>query len=205
MTDKQHGGGWNKGKAQGQKRPFSLEHVQMIRLGLRAQGHTAQLALFEVALSTMLRAVDLLALTIGDVASGGGIVEQLEVMQSKTDDTVRVHLSGAAREALAAYLGREALVQPDCDRRLWTDDNGRSLKRLRYSKMVKAWAKLAHVDPRFYSTHSMRRTQAAHVYRLTQNHEAVRQLLGHGSLARTSRYLGVGRDDAGEVKRRHEM
>ena len=206
---KRTGGGWNRGKVVGKKRPFSAEQVQMIRYALDQRGDVRGLAIFETALSTMLRSSDLLALTVGDVMDGAGVATAFEVRQQKTGGpAVKCSLSERARKALEAYLAEEGLTVPFPanwpQRALWLGD-GRKLTRLRYAAIVKDWAKLVHADPKYYGTHSMRRTMAAHVYKQTQDTETVRQLLGHASVASTSSYLDVSRDQALDVKRKHEL
>jgi integrase len=54
-------------------------------------------------------------------------------------------------------------------------------------------------SPHSYSTHSMRRTKAALIYRRTRNLRAVQLLLGHTKIESTVRYLGVEVDDALEI------
>jgi integrase len=46
------------------------------------------------------------------------------------------------------------------------------------------------------STHSIRRTKAAQIYRKTGNLRAVQLLLGHTKIESTGRYLGIEVDDA---------
>jgi site-specific recombinase XerD len=200
------GGGWNKGLIVGKKRPFSKDQVAMIRLALAARGDVMGLAIFETSLSVMLRASDFLALRVGDVVSMGAIVETFDVKQHKVLRGVRCHLSERAREALQAHLGlprpSDSPIQPE--RLLWLA-KGRKLSRWKYVGIVKGFAELAHADPDKYATHTMRRTLPAHVYRETHDIEAARQLLGHSSVASTSSYLDVSREQAIEVKRKHEL
>ena len=47
-----------------------------------------------------------------------------------------------------------------------------------------------------YGTHSLRRTNAAQIYRKTGNLRAVQLLLGHTKIETTVRYLGIEVDDA---------
>ena len=54
----------------------------------------------------------------------------------------------------------------------------------------------SHFDPSGYSTHSLRRTKAALIYRKTGNLRAVQLLLGHTKVDSTVRYLGVELEDA---------
>ncbi len=203
---KRTGGGWNKGKVVGKKKPFSKDQVQMIRLALAARGDVMGLAVFETSISIMLRASDFLRLRVGDVVSMGEIVETFEVGQKKVGGrAVKCHLSGRAQDALRAHLGlprTDGAINPD--RPLWLS-KGRRLSIWKYREIVRGFAELAHADPDKFGTHSMRRTFPAHVYRETQDIEAARQLLGHSSVASTSSYLDVSREAAIEVKRKHEI
>jgi integrase len=52
------------------------------------------------------------------------------------------------------------------------------------------------LDPRFYGTHSLRRTKATLIYKKTGNLRAVQLLLGHTKIESTVRYLGIEVDDA---------
>jgi integrase len=52
------------------------------------------------------------------------------------------------------------------------------------------------LDPRFFGTHSLRRTKATLIYRRTGNLRAVQLLLGHTKIESTVRYLGIEVDDA---------
>ena len=52
------------------------------------------------------------------------------------------------------------------------------------------------LDPCFYGTHSLRRTKATLIYKMTGNLRAVQLLLGHTKIESTVRYLGIEVDDA---------
>ena len=52
------------------------------------------------------------------------------------------------------------------------------------------------LDPCFYGTHSLRRTKATLIYKMTGNLRAVQLLLGHTKVESTVRYLGIEVDDA---------
>lgn len=196
MAKSPKSGGWNKGKAVGRKRPFTIEQVQLIRGLLRSRDDTRELALFETGLSAVLRASDLLQLTVHDVMSQGEVLETLDVRQKKTGKSVRISLSDDAREALRAYVAASNMHQ---DERLW------KIGRLRYAQIVKDWATMVNADPRFYSTHSMRRTYPTYLHSQTGSHEFARQLLGHQDLSRTATYLGVEQDETHAVKKRFKM
>jgi integrase len=50
--------------------------------------------------------------------------------------------------------------------------------------------------PRFFGTHSLRRTKATLIYRHTGNLRAIQLLLGHKKMESTVRYFGIEVDDA---------
>ena len=189
-------GGWNKGVGVGPKRAFTLEQVQLIRATLDAVGDKRELALFETGISTVLRSSDLLSLRVSDVMAEGGVIDSFHVRQGKTQRNVLVSLSDKAKVALAAYI-TEVDLDP-CDK-LW------KIGRLRHSQLVKKWARMAYTDPRFYSTHSIRRTTPTYIHKETGSHEIPRKLLGHVNLARTATYLGVEDVEAHAIKKRLEM
>ena len=60
-------------------------------------------------------------------------------------------------------------------------------------------------DVSAYSTHTMRRTKAALIYRRTKNLRVVQLLLGHAKIENTVRYLGVEVEDALEMAEQTEV
>lgn len=197
-------GTWGGARTKGKKRPFTEEQVQLIRASLRAGKELFQLALFETALSTCLRSSDLLALRFDQVISAPlgsqpGIATRIDVKQIKTGRVAPVLLGERAREALWAY-------------KLWLDENetghdGRifRLNREQYALVVKEWAKIARADPRYYSTHSMRRTRPAHVYGRTKNVKVAAELLGHTNMGHTGAYLGLDTEDAFRIAEENDL
>jgi len=78
---------WNKGRSQGQKAPFTKREVGVIKHILEADGKLRDVALFSVAVDTMLRSVDLLSLRVEDVTdSQGQVVDEFSIRQQKTGD-----------------------------------------------------------------------------------------------------------------------
>lgn len=198
-----HGGGWNRGMRIGQKRPFLPDEVKMIRHAMKARGISKRdVAMFEVGISVVLRASDLLNLKVGDVLDSNGVVETFEVRQKKTGRGVKVSLSKRAREALTDYIA--SLPGVNHRHYLWLNGT-QKISRSTYARLIKQWAALAHLDPKHYATHSMRRTTPAHVYAKTKDIAAARHLLGHASVAATATYLNVDTDAAIETKRKYEL
>jgi len=61
---------WNKGKLIGQKTPPKLKDIWAIRIRLQLSGHTRDLALFNLAIDSKLRACDLVKLRVRDISHG---------------------------------------------------------------------------------------------------------------------------------------
>lgn len=198
---------WNKGRAVGPKRPLSPDQVRLIRTSLEAGEEWRDLAMFSMAIDTMLRAVDLLRLRVDDVVDDHGrVVDELPVRQQKTATAHLVALTERTRAAVEKWL-TEARKQPGDF--LFTGFGriaNRPLTRRHYSELVKRWAKIARVkDVSRFATHSLRRTKAAYIYEMTRNPEVVRQLLGHKSLSATSAYLDIDKAKAIAVARKFEI
>ena len=191
----------NKEKARGPMQPFTKQDVGVIRSKLGLLHNSRDLALFETAISSMLRGSDLVRLTVAEVTDrDGNVVSTMQTRQKKTGRPVSVHLSQNARHALAAHIVRHRLTPASClfqrdDRAAGTSSS--PITTTTYRSIVKRWADLAgYTDTRRFSGHSTRRTKASVIYRETRDIEAVRKLLGHASLAHTAAYLGVGSDEA---------
>ncbi len=60
---------WNKGKLVGQKPPLRLRNIWSIRVRLHIAERTRDLALFDLAIDSKLRACDLTKLRVRDVAN----------------------------------------------------------------------------------------------------------------------------------------
>ncbi|GJL64662.1 MAG: integrase [Nitrospirales bacterium] len=200
-------GPWNKGKAVGQKAPFTPDQVQIIRSLLVTEEKVRDLALFNVGIDTMLRASDVLPLTVADVTDHqGGVVSEIQVRQQKTNQGHLVALSPATQDSLADWLLQSSKRGADF---LWTSLGNRKthshLSRAQYANLVKQWAELARLNPKRHSTHSMRRTKSAVIYDQTQNLAACQQLLGHKSIGSTAVYLGVDQRKALDLAKRIKL
>jgi integrase len=202
---------WNKGKAIGQKAPFSPEQVAMLKALLAAEGNLRDLALFSVALDTLLRASNLVTLTVADVQDGMGQIRKRVTLRPKKirrDAPPRPHvveLSEYSREVLARWIAetKKRPHDPLFTRR--RGDGAASITTRTYRNLVKRWAGLIKADPSAFSTHSLRRTRSAYLYARTRNLAACQHLLGHQSITSTAYYLGVDREAAFDLAREHEL
>jgi integrase len=156
-------GPWNKDKAVGQMAPFTPEQAGLIRSLLQAEGKIRDLALFNSALDTMLRASDLLPLRVIDITDhNGDVVHEFTIKQKKTGRGHLVALSPHTRDSIADWMIASGKGPEDF---LWTSignrKTGRQLTREQYANLVKRWSSLAQLDPKRHSTHSMRRSKSA--------------------------------------------
>lgn len=191
---------WNKNKSVGQKKPFTPRQVEMLKDILTNKNAIKELALFSFGIDSMLRSSDLLKLKVEDVVNFKGQVKtQVNLKQQKTKQSHMIRIAESTAEAIDRMIKHEKKYEDDW---LFTAEaQGKQKKspmsREKYSLVVKEWCKYLHlVDPRDYSTHSIRRTRAAMVYKATQNIELVRQLLGQKSVTSTSAYLGLSQQES---------
>jgi integrase len=195
---------WNKGKLIGQKPPLKLQEIWAIRIRLQLAHRLRDLALFNLAIDSKLRACDLVRLKIGDIAPTGQVASRAKILQRKTGHPVQFEITARTRDALRAWIGRSELGQ---NQPLFPSRQNGSchLSTRQYSRLVKSWVAMIGLDPAGYGTHSMRRTKATLIYRQTQNLRAIQLLLGHTKLESTVRYLGIEVDDALEIAEQTEI
>jgi integrase len=197
---------WNKGKSVGQKAPFSPRDVQTIKQILANAGNLRDLALFSMGIDTMLRGADLLTLKVEDVTDHTGtVVEQFAVGQQKTGKGTVVALLPYSREVLTQWITISGKLPWQYLFTSMRKNTPQPLSTTQYRRLVKRWAASARLDPRKFSTHSLRRTKATLVYQHTHNVEVVRQLLGQSTVAATSAYLGIEQRHALEIARKLEL
>jgi len=195
---------WNKGKLMGQKQPLSLQEIWSIRTHLQAAGDLRDLALFNLALDSKLRACDLLRLRVSDVVSGGQVVSRTSIRQRKTKRPVRFEITKRTKSSIEAWIASKRLAgkQYLFPSRLRKSPH---LSLRQYARIVESWILSVGLDPTTYGTHSMRRTKATLIYKRTKNLRAVQLLLGHSKLDSTVRYLGIEIDDALEMSERIDV
>jgi integrase len=187
---------WNKGKLVGQKTPLKLKEIWAIRI--------RDLALFDLAIDSKLRACDLVRLRVRDLCHGDRVATRAMVMQQKTQRTVQFEITEPTRDAINNWISRAGLNGEDY---LFASrlHNSQHLSTRQYARIVDAWVREIGLNPAAYGTHTLRRTKASLIYRRTKNLRAVRLLLGHTKLESTVRYLGIEVDDALEMAEQTEV
>ena len=186
---------WNKGRMTGQKRPLKPKEVWSIRIRLQLEERKRDLAMFNLAIDSKLRACDLVCLRIEDVCSGGQVRHRASVVQRKTGRPVQFELTEQTRTSVQEWLNTIGTPSGGYVFPSRFHDHPHISTR-QYARMVHQWVQEAGLDSTAYGTHSLRRTKAAQIYKKTGNLRAVQLLLGHTKLESTVRYLGVEVDDA---------
>ena len=187
---------WNKGLEIGQKDAFTPAQVKRIRQLLADRGVQGlrDLALFSVAIDTMLQGPELLNLTVKDVAFANGTIRPtIEVARTRRKPLVRCALSKATAQALGKWIAvsdkkRTAYIFPGR-----SSGHPRPMTVRQMNRLLKFWVAEAGLDPKKYGKESLRRTKALHILNGTGDIEAVRVLLGHTKIESTARYLRIAK------------
>ncbi|TBV75851.1 tyrosine-type recombinase/integrase [Pseudoxanthomonas winnipegensis] len=185
---------WNRGKLVGQKLPLKRKEIWAIRVRLELAGNIRQVAMFDLAIDSKLRACDLVQLRLRDISHGSQIAARARVIQRKTSQPVQFEITPQTRGALKTWI-EEIRLRPD-DYLFPGKGSSRHLSTRQYARIVKGWVESIGLDGFDYGTHSMRRTKASLIYQRTKNLRAIQLLLGHSKIESTVRYLGVEVDDA---------
>jgi len=195
---------WNKGKLTGQKAPLKLKDIWAIRVRLQLTEQIRELALFNLAIDSKLRACDLVKIKVRDISHGANIASRAIVMQQKTQRPVQFEITDPTRVAVDEWIRSAGLKLEDflfpsrlCD--------SSHLSTRQYARIVHKWVNGIGLDSANYGTHTMRRTKATLIYRRTKNLRAVQLLLGHTRIESTVRYLGIEVDDALEMAEQTEV
>jgi integrase len=195
---------WNKGKITGQKPPLKRNEIWAIRVHLQIRRRFRDLALFNLAIDSKLRACDLVRVRVRDVTQGGQVSTRAIIVQRKTKRPVQFEITDQARAAVGNLIHLRGLRPHDY---LFPsrEDAASHLSTRQYAKLLKDWVADIGLDPMVYGTHSLRRTKATLIYRRTKNLRAVQLLLGHSKVESTVEYLGIELDDALEIAEQTEI
>ena len=193
-----------------QKKPLSAKQTKAISKLLIDKPRDR--ALFHIGIDSMLRSSDLRHLTVEDVTDSRGVVrEECSITQQKTKKTVTFTLSETTCAALQTWIevsgksGGEYLFSSRTKNYAGKALKEQPISQMQYQRLVKGWLESLGLASDDYSTHSLRKTKASAIYDATKNVEAVRQLLGHASVAATSAYLGIEQAKALDIAKNHKM
>src|ERR1700759_4568930 len=95
---------WNKGLLVGQKKPLEPKHVWSIRVRLEIAGSKRDLAIFNLAIDSKLRACDLVKLRLDDICLGSNVRNRATIVQKKTGRPVQFEITEQSRSSVEACL-----------------------------------------------------------------------------------------------------
>jgi len=95
---------WNKGKLMGQKLPLTLQEIWSIRMRLQSEKRFRDMALFNLAIDSKLRACDLLKIRVSDISSSGQVNSRATIMQQKTQRPVRFEITSRTRSSIERWI-----------------------------------------------------------------------------------------------------
>ena len=179
----------------GPKRALTSQDVHRVRAYLELNNKVRDLALFDLAVDSKLRACDLVRLRVSDIVRNDEITSRARVIQKKTGRPVRFEIASNARKSLSNHIAKSDLKIGSYLFPSRVRANGH-LSTRQYANLLKSWVSAIGLDETQYGTHSMRRTKASIIYSRTKNIRAVQILLGHTKLDNTVRYLGIDEEDA---------
>src|ERR1700753_2035197 len=104
---------WNKGKLTGQKPPLKLPEIWAIRTRLQISSNVRELAMFNLAIDSKLRACDLTRLRVQDVCHGSHAASRATVMQRKTQRPVQFEITEQSRQSIEAWIAARGLKSAD--------------------------------------------------------------------------------------------
>src|SRR5438552_11695679 len=157
---------WNKGLEIGQRDAFTPAQVKRIRQVLAGRGVPGlrDLALFSVAIDTMLQGPELLNLTVRDVRrSDGEIRSVIEVARPRRKPPVRCALSKLSANALGKWIAVSGKNRADYIFPGRSASSSRPMTARQMSRLLKGWIAEAGLDPKKYGIESLRRTKALHI------------------------------------------
>lgn len=200
---------WNKGREVGQRAPLSLAEVKSIKRSLAKRGDAGlrDLTLFSTAIDTMLRAQDLLGLTVKDVRKHNrSMRDTIELNTAKYGQGVQCLLSKSTMKVLQTWINLSGKKPGDClfTGRLGGGKTAMSARQL--SRLVKTWTQGVGLDATAYGMESLRRTRSIYILNKTGNMEAVRIMLGLADIRATARYLSdANAVDALSINRANQL
>jgi hypothetical protein len=107
---------WNKGLLIGQKKPLEPKHVWSIRVRLEIARSRRDLAIFNLAIDSKLRACDLVKLRLDDICSGINVRNRATIIQKKKGRPVQFEITEQSRSGCLGSRQRAPDIssQVDC-------------------------------------------------------------------------------------------
>jgi integrase len=137
---------WNKGKLVGQKSPLKFKDIWAIRIRLQIASRIRDLALFNLAIDSKLRACDLVKLRVRDLCHGDRVAARAIIMQQKIQRPVQFEVTEPTREVVANWIRQAGLRSENYlfPSRLHASPH---LSTRQYARIVDGWVRKIGLDP----------------------------------------------------------
>ena len=194
-------------------RPFSEDEYAAIIARLAAEGRLRDKLMVTLGCATGFRITELLSLTIGQVWDKDGAAREVTVARRNLKGGKgahcravrgrRVPLSEPARAAIQEYLGALG-ANPPLDRPLFATSRSadRPIHRVQAHRILVAVTEACGFDSTRISTHALRKTFVARVWRASKGDLIKTQrIVGHASPMTTARYLETDQNELDQLVR----
>ena len=156
---------------------------------------TKHLLLFTAGCNLALRVSDLLNLRVSDVRDEkGDLRDFIRVTETKNHITRDLKVNKVLRAALKKYFDEMDVLQGS-DYLFPGRKEGTHLRRESVHLLIKEATEAVGLDPRNYSTHTMRKTWGRTAYEAGKRIEEIADKLGHASPSTTKAYIGLKKED----------
>ncbi|WP_366511864.1 tyrosine-type recombinase/integrase [uncultured Amphritea sp.] len=174
-----------------------------MRIRLEIADRFRDLAMFNLAMDSKIRACNLMSLRVRDIVQGVYVQSRAMILQHKAKTLVRFEIMKNTRKSLQRWIKVAGLDMGDF---LFPSKAipACHISTCQYARIVKRGVNSIRLETSAYGTHSLRRTKPALIYKRTQNLRAVQLLLGYTKLESTVKYLGIYVDDALELSEQTE-
>ena len=154
---------WSKGKLVGQKLPLKLKEIWAIRVRFQLALNRRDLALFNLAIDSMRRGIELVKMRVSDISNAGVVSARAMVLQQKTGRPVQFEIMEQTREAISEWMTYAKLSNASYlfPTRLTASKH---LSTRQYARIVESWVIQIGLDSSAYGAHSMRRTKPTLIY-----------------------------------------
>lgn len=181
---------WNKGQTIGQKPPLTQKQINAISRKLKSGNNLRDLVLFSLAVESSLGATDLVRLQLKDISRKGEILSWVSLASTQTNHAVQFEISPASRALVEEWVAEKNLGPASYLFASRINDSPHISAR-QYSRIVADWISLIGLDPKGYSSQSLRRSKPMMMFIKTKNLNAAMAQLGHARIRSTVRFLGI--------------
>jgi len=190
----------------GKKLALTKSETITIQKMLIRQQRWRDLALFMLGIDSLLRVSDLLKLRVSNVADTNGQVQsQFHFTQTKTKRSVEIYLTLPTQQAVKHWIQSSSKNSEDyLFTRLRRRGNPNTpISDIMLRLLIKEWVEAIGLDPKRYSSKTLRKTRVrALLETANYDYAVVQKLLGHSNLQSTIHYVDLAQDTAKQCAER---